>query len=30
VSDSEDFGTSVTRQLNGFVDVVQGEIEDLP
>lgn len=30
MSDNEDFGTSVTRQLNGFVEAVQGEIEDLP
>lgn len=30
MSDDEDFGSSVTRQLSGFVDSVQQEIEDNP
>lgn len=30
MADKEDFGTSVTRQMRGFVDMMQQEIEDLP
>lgn len=30
MADNEDFGTSVTRQLHGFVDMVHKEIDENP